>query len=113
MDVQLCFNRDGEMLKHWLELPGIDEASIKTLISAAPKAISLEYRESTAAWRREEQEEWASRPLMACWEEVNFKGVTINLTQENGTTLDRDLKLETMFLLANLPPKSPQVSISP
>lgn len=49
MDVQLCFNRDGEMLKHWLELPGIDEASIKTLISAAPKAISLEYRESTAA----------------------------------------------------------------
>lgn len=50
---------------------------------------------------------------MACWEEVNFKGVTINLTQENGTTLDRDLKLETMFLLANLPPKSPQVSISP
>ena len=53
MYVQLCFNRDGEMLKHWLELPGIGKASMKTLISAAPKATSLEYPEPTAAWRRE------------------------------------------------------------
>ena len=43
---------------------------------------------------------------MACLEEeVNFKDVTVNLTQENGTSLDRDVKLETRYLSANPPPK--------
>lgn len=31
---------------------------------------------------------------MACLKEVNFKDVTVNLTQENGITQDRDVKPE-------------------
>lgn len=39
---------------------------------------------------------------MACLEEVYFKDVTVNLTQENGTTLDKDVKLEKHRYLVSL-----------
>lgn len=43
MYVQSDFNRDGEMLGHWLELPVLDKVSIETLTTTALKAVILEF----------------------------------------------------------------------
>lgn len=91
--MQSYFNRDGKVLGHWLELPGMDTVSMKTPTKAALKAASLESSRTADIWRRHREARRTShRPPMSCLEEdVKFKDITMNVTQENGTALDGDV----------------------
>ena len=91
--MQSYFNRDGEILGHWLELPDMDKVIMNTLTKAALQAANPESSRSADTWRRCRGAGWTSHrpPMPYLEEEVNFKVIAMNLTRKNGTAMEGDI----------------------
>ena len=72
------------------------KVSKKALIRVLPKAASLPSSGELLMLRRdtEKQDNWDSKPQGAYVQEVNFKDMIVNLTQEILTNLNRGVRLE-------------------